>query len=101
MYVSVSEWTSLAANTDVYPLPSLAALSLCTLGSLAAYFQNGTLPAAGTVCEAESTFFPIEPSTATHSMITLRDVRDVGLTDAARGLQRFKIPMFGMFNGGK
>ncbi|KAJ7066946.1 TAP-like protein-domain-containing protein [Mycena amicta] len=37
---------------------SLVAPSVCTHGALAAYFQNGTLPASGTVCEVDAELFP-------------------------------------------
>ncbi|KAJ7072971.1 TAP-like protein-domain-containing protein [Mycena amicta] len=37
---------------------SLAAPSSCTHGALAAYFQNGTLPAVGTVCPVDVEMFP-------------------------------------------
>ncbi|KAJ7223535.1 TAP-like protein-domain-containing protein [Mycena pura] len=37
---------------------SLVAPSLCTHGALRAYFQNGTLPAAGTVCAVDEALFP-------------------------------------------
>ncbi|KAK0457514.1 TAP-like protein-domain-containing protein [Desarmillaria tabescens] len=37
---------------------SLFSLSTCTHAYIQAYFQNGTLPADGTVCEIESEMFP-------------------------------------------
>ncbi|KAJ7019491.1 TAP-like protein-domain-containing protein [Mycena alexandri] len=37
---------------------SLVAPSLCTHGALRAYFQNSTLPAAGTVCAVDAELFP-------------------------------------------
>ncbi|KAK0202249.1 Alpha/Beta hydrolase protein [Desarmillaria ectypa] len=37
---------------------SLAASSACTRAYVQAYFQNGTLPGDGTVCEVESQMFP-------------------------------------------
>ncbi|KAK0202228.1 hypothetical protein DFS33DRAFT_1353358 [Desarmillaria ectypa] len=37
---------------------SLAASSICTQAYVQAYFQNGTLPGDGTVCEVESEMFP-------------------------------------------
>jgi len=36
---------------------SIAATSLCTVKAIRAYFQNGTLPEKGTVCEVESSIF--------------------------------------------
>jgi hypothetical protein len=36
---------------------SLAAVSLCTLKAVRAYFHNGTLPAHGAECEIESRIF--------------------------------------------
>lgn len=36
---------------------SLAGASLCTIKAIRAYFQNGTLPKAGTVCEVQSGIF--------------------------------------------
>ncbi|VDB83327.1 unnamed protein product [Peniophora sp. CBMAI 1063] len=37
---------------------SFSATSICTLGTVAQYIANGTLPAAGTVCQVDSTPFP-------------------------------------------
>ncbi|KAI5122028.1 hypothetical protein M0805_008019 [Coniferiporia weirii] len=36
---------------------SISATSLCTVRAIRAYFQDGTLPEAGTVCETESSIF--------------------------------------------
>lgn len=36
---------------------SIAASSTCTQMAMRNYMRDGTLPAAGTVCEVESTFF--------------------------------------------
>ncbi|KAK0202252.1 TAP-like protein-domain-containing protein [Desarmillaria ectypa] len=43
---------------------SLAATSTCTQAYIQAYFQNGTLPGDGTVCEVESELFPASSNTA-------------------------------------
>ncbi|PBK63026.1 alpha/beta-hydrolase [Armillaria solidipes] len=43
---------------------SLAASSTCTQAYVQAYFQNGTLPGDGTVCEVESEMFPTSPNAA-------------------------------------
>jgi hypothetical protein len=54
-----------------------------------AYFQNGTLPKAGTVCPIESTLFG-DGTTSTASK------RDDGLTAALADLRKkVKIPRFG------
>ncbi|KAJ7164286.1 TAP-like protein-domain-containing protein [Mycena filopes] len=43
---------------------SLVAPSLCTHGALRAYFQNGTLPKAGTVCAVDAELFPTSNSSS-------------------------------------
>jgi hypothetical protein len=56
VYVSVlvHPWT--LADSPVQHT-SLAGTSPCTMHAIGAYFQNGTLPAAGTVCPVEETMF--------------------------------------------
>jgi hypothetical protein len=59
---------------------SLAGTSPCTAQALAAYFQNGTLPAAGTVCPIEESMFgPSKDHSGQHS-------REI--TEATRQLAR-------------
>ncbi|KAI5860940.1 alpha/beta-hydrolase [Durotheca rogersii] len=48
---------------NVYGHTSLAAPSACTAGYIRAYFQNGTLPAPGTVCEPDYYPFDTLPTT--------------------------------------
>jgi len=43
---------------------SLAAASVCTVKAVRAYFQNGTLPKEGTICDVESRIFDGELSVA-------------------------------------
>jgi len=40
-------------NTDIYQHTSLAAPSRCTAKYIRAYFQDGSLPAPGVVCDAD------------------------------------------------
>jgi hypothetical protein len=71
---------------------SLVAPSLCTHGALRAYFQNGTLPAAGTVCEpdASAVLFPGAPNATANTNTTnapktlLATPADGKLLDAVR-----------------
>ncbi|KAJ7164289.1 TAP-like protein-domain-containing protein [Mycena filopes] len=54
---------------------SLVAPSLCTHGALRAYFQNGTLPAAGTVCAVDAELFPATNSNSSKSDATAVEAR--------------------------
>ncbi|KAK0436829.1 uncharacterized protein EV420DRAFT_1281058 [Desarmillaria tabescens] len=57
---------SVVLTQNLYGHTSLSASSACTRAYVHAYFQNGTLPGDGTVCEVESEMFPTS-STATGS----------------------------------
>ncbi|KAH7097786.1 alpha/beta-hydrolase [Auriculariales sp. MPI-PUGE-AT-0066] len=62
---------------------SLAAVSTCTLAAVRDYFQAGTLPPAGTVCETISTIFPAEAGVVTRNVAD-----DIKLLAAANELVR-------------
>ncbi|KZV83249.1 hypothetical protein EXIGLDRAFT_656341 [Exidia glandulosa HHB12029] len=73
---------------------SLAATSLCSSKYIRAYFQNGTLPAPGTVCEDEDEIFtPDNVNGVTGERRTKAlSAEDRELMDAARDLSsRFEI----------
>ncbi|KAF8956647.1 alpha/beta-hydrolase [Flammula alnicola] len=55
---------SVVLTQDSFGHTSFAAPSECTIGHVQQYFQNGTLPAAGTVCPVTAALFPA-PSTVT------------------------------------
>ncbi|KAJ7219644.1 TAP-like protein-domain-containing protein [Mycena rebaudengoi] len=59
---------------------STAAQSLCTIQHIGQYFQNGTLPAAGTLCPVDQELFP-NPSAST---AVRRSIRDSELLEASR-----------------
>ncbi|KAJ7093548.1 Alpha/Beta hydrolase protein [Mycena epipterygia] len=63
---------------------SLAVPSTCFYGYLRAYFQNGTLPAQGTVCQPDGVLFP--PANATTGGVAARgmDARRAELIAAGR-----------------
>ncbi|KAF8896782.1 hypothetical protein CPB84DRAFT_1848140 [Gymnopilus junonius] len=44
---------------------SFTSPSECTLGYVQQYFQNGTLPPAGTVCPVTAELFPVASNTST------------------------------------
>ncbi|KAF8152833.1 alpha/beta hydrolase fold-domain-containing protein [Mycena galopus ATCC 62051] len=77
---------------------SLVAPSLCTHGALAAYFQNGTLPAAGTVCPPDAELFPAVNSTTGSSRRTLPATSDAEtqLLDAIRAIGAVVRPIAAM-----
>ncbi|KAJ7612713.1 TAP-like protein-domain-containing protein [Roridomyces roridus] len=83
---------------------SLVAPSLCTHGALAAYFQNGTLPAPGTVCAADAELFPAinelpsnSNSTLTSGVVLKRSSQmseeDVQLLEAVRAIGDAVLPV--------
>ncbi|KAJ7328497.1 TAP-like protein-domain-containing protein [Mycena albidolilacea] len=83
---------------------SLVAPSLCTHGALRAYFQNGTLPAAGTVCEpdASAVLFPGAPNATANTSTTnapktlLATAADGKLLDAVRKIGNVVRPIAAM-----
>ncbi|KAI0645976.1 alpha/beta-hydrolase [Trametes meyenii] len=70
---------------------SLSAPSLCTAKHVRAYFENGTLPEPGTVCEVEELPF-------VGSVQSMREmsVEDAGLLESLKGLTE-TVPRFGRF----
>ncbi|PCH44433.1 alpha/beta-hydrolase [Wolfiporia cocos MD-104 SS10] len=70
---------------------SLAAPSLCTAKHLRAYFENGTLPKEGTVCEPDELPFVGTVNHDVHAMST----EDKELLDALRGMAE-EVPSFGL-----
>ncbi|KAJ7700765.1 alpha/beta-hydrolase [Mycena rosella] len=52
---------------------SLGAPSTCALGYLREYFQNGTLPAPGTMCQPDDVLFPPTNGTATRGLDAHRE----------------------------
>ncbi|KAF7367709.1 AB hydrolase-1 domain-containing protein [Mycena sanguinolenta] len=61
---------------------SLVAPSTCTHGALRDYFQNGTLPAANTVCAVDAELFPGAANAATEANALA--TRDTTLLNAVR-----------------
>ncbi|KAJ7262471.1 TAP-like protein-domain-containing protein [Mycena rebaudengoi] len=59
---------------------SQAAQSLCTIQHIGQYFQNGTLPEAGTLCPVDQELFP-KPSAST---AVRRSIQDSELLEAGR-----------------
>ncbi|KAJ7461355.1 TAP-like protein-domain-containing protein [Mycena galericulata] len=72
---------------------SLVAPSLCTHGAMAAYFQNGTLPAAGTVCSVDAELFPAANSTAAQKRGLAPERREARLLEAVRRIGAGVIPV--------
>jgi len=72
---------------------SLAAPSLCTAKHLRAYFENGTLPEEGTVCEVDELPFVGKVNS---EKVNAMSVEDRELLDALRGLAE-EVPSFGHF----
>ncbi|KAJ7083527.1 hypothetical protein C8R44DRAFT_903693, partial [Mycena epipterygia] len=62
---------------------SVTAPSLCTAAYFRQYFQNGTLPALGTVCPVEAAFFPA-PTNSTASRPSALSVENEGLLEALK-----------------
>ncbi|KAF7340406.1 AB hydrolase-1 domain-containing protein [Mycena venus] len=78
---------------------SLVAPSLCTHGALRTYFQNGTLPAPGTVCAVDAELFPgAANTTATAKARTLiaSSDSDNKLLDAVRAIGEVVRPIAAM-----
>ncbi|TFK65952.1 hypothetical protein BDN72DRAFT_844931 [Pluteus cervinus] len=73
---------------------SLSTPSLCTAQHIKSYFVNGSLPAAGTICEASRSPWP----TLDRGLLSLQStlsVEDRQLLDASAALSRFaRIPRF-------
>ncbi|THH30474.1 hypothetical protein EUX98_g3728 [Antrodiella citrinella] len=63
---------------------SVSATSLCTAKVIRAYFQHGTLPQEGTVCDVQSSIFDNKFSLAADAL----SVNDWELLQASRGLQQ-------------
>ncbi|KAJ6500919.1 TAP-like protein-domain-containing protein [Mycena sanguinolenta] len=64
---------------------SLGGPSTCVYGYLQQYFQNGTLPAPGTVCQPDGVLFP--PANATESLVARGiDARRAEMTEAGRNI---------------
>ncbi|KZT09845.1 alpha/beta-hydrolase [Laetiporus sulphureus 93-53] len=71
---------------------SIAAPSVCTAKHLRAYFENGTLPEDGTMCEVDELPFV----GVVEDRVNAMSVEDRGLLEALRGLAK-EVPMFGGF----
>ncbi|KAJ7474130.1 TAP-like protein-domain-containing protein [Mycena latifolia] len=65
---------------------SLVAPSLCTHGAMHAYFQNGTLPAPGTVCAVDAELFPAASANGTTSAKRFLASPEDRLLDAVRAI---------------
>ncbi|KAF8175595.1 TAP-like protein-domain-containing protein, partial [Mycena galopus ATCC 62051] len=74
---------SVVLTQDSVGHTSLVAPSLCTYGYFRAYFVNGTLPAAGTVCPVDAELFPPASGNVT-SKRRLQSLEEKGLLDAGR-----------------
>ncbi|KAI1785888.1 alpha/beta-hydrolase [Ganoderma leucocontextum] len=74
---------------DSYGHCSLSAPSVCTAKHVRAYFEEGTLPAEGTVCEPD-----VLPLVGRVSGVQARSEEDERLLEALRGLTK-GVPMFG------
>nr|GAT60772.1 predicted protein [Mycena chlorophos] len=66
---------------------SLTAASTCTHGYMAAYFQNGTLPAAGVVCEPDIALFPNTTASSTKTLVEVNDKLVNAITGIAQGVR--------------
>ncbi|KAH9943796.1 alpha/beta-hydrolase [Amylocystis lapponica] len=75
---------------DSYGHCSIASPSICTAKHVRTYFENGTLPEEGTVCEVDE--LPFVGSV--HSQVEAMSVEDRELLDALKGLVDV-VPMFG------
>ncbi|EJD44705.1 hypothetical protein AURDEDRAFT_166193 [Auricularia subglabra TFB-10046 SS5] len=76
---------------------SIAAPSLCTIKVVRAYFQEGTLPAPGTVCDVDQDVFPVDGG---NRVKALKEA-DHQLLEAAKELSaRFDVRRLGLFRGG-
>ncbi|OBZ70732.1 hypothetical protein A0H81_09435 [Grifola frondosa] len=72
---------------------SLSAPSLCTAKHVRAYFENGTLPKEGTVCEVDE--LPFVGAVGAEK-VSAMSAEDMELLDALRGLAD-EVPMLGNF----
>ncbi|KAF8209901.1 alpha/beta-hydrolase [Mycena galopus ATCC 62051] len=68
---------------------SLTAASSCLHNHMRQYFQNGTLPDAGTVCSPDEKLFP----TTSSNQIVKRSAQDLKLSEALRQIRAAMQPM--------
>ncbi|KAF7345031.1 AB hydrolase-1 domain-containing protein [Mycena venus] len=96
---SVTSITGAKSTVDAFPGSALLTIdspghtstavpSTCVSGYLRQYFQNGTLPAPGTVCQPDGVLFP--SANATTEDVTARelDARRADLIEAGRTIGR-------------
>ncbi|EIN05294.1 hypothetical protein PUNSTDRAFT_146126 [Punctularia strigosozonata HHB-11173 SS5] len=83
---------------------AFSATSPCTIAAMAAYFQNGSLPEPGTVCEIEDVMFPPANITKTPTTgeqtttITKRNAQNENMSEKLHKLRTtYKVPKLGSF----
>lgn len=63
---------------------SISALSTCTIKAIHKYFNNGTLPEKGTVCQPESSIFKPIPS----GLVDTFSAEDRAFFEASQKIQK-------------